>query len=220
VRGNLREFFHYTPPGDCILVGRNIRDDLYGLRRFAWLLAGAGVAILACGLAGGWWVSTRALRPIGDISAAAIRISTGDLTQRIHTADSDSELGQLARVLNDTFARLQFAFDWQLQFTGDASHELRTPVSVVLTQTQTALSRERPAAEYRESLVACQRAAQRMRQLIESLLTLARLDSGEAVATREPCDLHQVTCEAAEACDPGRRAANGAAQGSGLTRPH
>ena len=73
---------------------------------------------------------------------------------------------------------------------------------MVLTQTQTALARERPAAEYRESLAACQRAAQRMRRLTESLLTLARLDSGEATASREPCDLDRVTRDAIELLRP------------------
>jgi heavy metal sensor kinase len=198
LRGTIRERFHFTPPGECILVGRDIRDELAGIRRFAWLPAGAGVVVLALGLAGGWWISTRALRPIGDISVAAAKISTGDLAQRIHTPDTDSELGELARVLNDTFARLQASFARQAQFTADASHELRTPVTVLLTQTQTALARERSAAEYRESLAAGQRAAQRMRRLTESLLTLARLDSGETAATREPCDLDRVALEATE----------------------
>ncbi len=202
LRGNLREFFIFTPPGDCILAGRNVSDELGRLRRFAGLLFGAGAVVLALGLAGGWWISTRALRPIGEISATAARISTGDLAQRIPTTDTSSELGGLVRVLNDTFARLQASFARQAQFTADASHELRTPVSVVLTQTQTALARERPAAEYRESLAACQRAAQRMRRLTESLLTLARLDSGEAAATHEPCGLDRVTSEAVELLRP------------------
>lgn len=198
LRGTYRECLRFTPPGECLLVGRDIRDELADLHRLAWLLAGAGGVVLLLGLAGGWWVSTRALRPIRDISAAAARISGTDLTQRIRTADTDSELGQLAHVLNATFARLQTAFDRQVQFTADASHELRTPVSVVLTQTQTALNRDRSAAEYRESLAACHRAAQRMRQLIESLLTLARLDSGAAAATRERCDLDRITAEAVD----------------------
>ena len=202
LRGNTRELFFYTPPGERFLIGRDISDELAGMRRFAWLLASAGVVVLVLGLAGGWWVSTRALSPIAAISAAAARISTGDLAQRIQTADTSSELGNLARVLNDTFARLQASFDRQAQFTADASHELRTPVSVVLTQTQSALARERPAAEYRESLAACQRAAQRMRRLTESLLTLARLDSGEAATTREPCNLDRLACEAAELLRP------------------
>jgi heavy metal sensor kinase len=194
--------FFYTPPGERFLVGRDISDELAGMRRFAWLLASAGAVVSLLGLAGGWWVSTRALSPIAAISAAAAKISTGDLAQRIQTADTSSELGNLARVLNDTFARLQASFERQAQFTADASHELRTPVSVVLTQTQSALARERPAAEYRESLAACQRAAQRMRRLTESLLTLARLDSGEATTTREPCDLDRLACEAAELLRP------------------
>lgn len=202
LRGTLRECFQFTPPGECVIVGRDIGEELSEMRRFTWLLAAAGGLVLLAGLTGGWWISTRALRPIADISAAAAKISSGDLTQRIHTSDSSSELGELANVLNETFARLQASFARQAQFTADASHELRTPVSVVLTQTQSALNRERPAAEYRESLEACQRAAQRMRRLTESLLTLARLDSGEADATCEPCDLDHVANEAVEALRP------------------
>ena len=91
------------------------------------------------GLAGGWWIASRAIRPIADISATAVKISAGDLSQRINVAEAESELGQLAAVLNSTFARLEAAFAQQRQFTSDAAHELRTPVSVMLTQTQTAL---------------------------------------------------------------------------------
>ena len=202
LRGHYRELFFFMPPGDRFLIGRDVSDELASMRRFGWLLAAAGSIVSLLGLAGGWWVSTRVLNPIGAISATAARISTGDLTQRIQTADTSSELGELARVLNDTFARLQASFDRQAQFTADASHELRTPVSVVLTQTQSALHRERSAAEYRESLAACQRAAQRMRRLTESLLTLARLDSGEATAIREPCELDRLAREAAELLRP------------------
>jgi len=198
----LREYVHFTPQGDCILVGRDIREELAAIRRFAWILAGAGTVVLALGLTGGWWVSARAIRPLADISATAARISTGDLTQRIRTSDTSSELGELARVLNDTFARLQASFARQAQFTADASHELRTPVTVVLTQTQAALARERPAADYRESLAACQRAAQRMRRLTESLLMLARLDSAEAAAMRGTCELDRIASDATELLRP------------------
>ena len=194
-RGMLRECYHFAPSGDCILVGRDIGAERAEIHRFAWWLIGAGGGVLLIGLAGGGWISGRALRPIADISATAARISNGDLTQRIHTADADSELGQLAHDLNNTFARLQASFARQSQFTADASHELRTPVAVVLTQTQTALARERPASEYRESLTACQRAAQRMRGLIESLLTLARLDSAENAGSLEPCELDRIVSE-------------------------
>lgn len=195
-RGTFRECYHDTPTGECLLVGRDIRWDLAEIRRFGWLLAGAGGTVLLLGLAGGWWIASRALQPIGDISSAAAGISAGDLSMRIHTADTESELGLLARDLNHTFAELQGAFERQARFTADASHELRTPVAVVLAQTQSALTRERPACEYREYLEACQRAADRMRSIIEDLLTLARLDSTKP--TTEPCDLDRIVRETVE----------------------
>lgn len=201
-RGTLRECYHDTPSGECLLVGRDIGEDLAETGHFAWLLGGVGIAVLVLGLAGGWWVATRALRPISDISSAAERISAGDLSQRVRTTDTDSELGQLARVLNNTFARLQGAFARQSQFTADASHELRTPITVVLTQTQSTLVRERPAAEYKECLEACQRAAQRMRAIIESLLMLARLDSARASEEIEICDLSLIAEETVELLEP------------------
>ena len=202
MRGTLRELIHFMPPGECILVGRDIRSELGDLRRFAALLLGAGGAVLCLGLAGGWWLSTRAIRPIRDISATAAKISTGDLSQRIPAADTDNELGQLASVLNSTFARLEAAFSQQARFTSDAAHELRTPVSVMLTQTQSALAREREATEYRQTLEACQRAAQRMRRLIESLLELARLDAGQEPIKQAPVDFSQLATDCIELVRP------------------
>lgn len=195
LRGTFREVTVVTPPGEIIRIGRSVVAELLELRRTAWKLAGMGGGVWLLGLAGGWWIATRAIRPIDRISETAARISRGDLSQRIDISGAGSELGRLAAVLNDTFARLEAAFARQQQFTSDAAHELRTPVSVILTQTQSTLSRERPPAEYRETLEACQRAAQRMRKLIESLLELARLDAGPDVDRRQPLDLAQVVEE-------------------------
>ena len=201
-RGAFRECFHDTPDGECVLVGRDVGEELSGIRRTAWLLAGSGGAVFLLGLAGGWWIAERALRPIAEISATAEKISNGDLAQRIRTTDSESELGRLSRDLNHTFARLQAAFARQARFTADASHELRTPVAVILTQTQSALARERPAHEYRDCLAACQRAAERMRGLIESLLVLARFDSDETPEAFENCDLSRIATESADLLKP------------------
>lgn len=172
------------------------------MRRLALWLTAAGAGVLLFGLAGGWWLASRAIRPIEAISTTATKIAGGDLSQRINASNTDSELGRLATLLNSTFARLEAAFAHQTRFTSDASHELRTPISVILSQTQTALSRERPATEYRESLEACQRAAQRMRKLSESLLELARLDAGQESMKREPFDLGRVMRESVELIRP------------------
>ena len=178
-----------TPMGGSIHVGASLAPELKELRGVACELVLVGAGILLVGLTGGWWLTGRAIRPIADISATAARISAGDLSQRISLTESGSELGRLATVLNSTFARLEAAFAQQKQFASDAAHELRTPVTVLLTQTQLSLSRERSPAEYRQTVESCQRAAQRMRRLIESLLALARLDAGQEPMKRLNSDL-------------------------------
>lgn len=201
-RADLREVFVYLPGGDCLLAGRSVAPDLAFLQRLLLTLVAAGCGVLALGLAGGWWLASRAIQPIEAISETAVRIAAGDLSQRIGVEETESELGRLAAVLNSTFARLEASFTHQARFTSDASHELRTPISVILTQTQSALARERPASEYREALEACQRAAQRMRRLTESLLELSRMDAGEEVVKRDRFDMSRVARDSVELVRP------------------
>src|SRR6266542_846151 len=202
LRDQFREAFHFTEMGDCVLAGRSIRADLQALRRFTWWLLAAGGTVLAFGLGGGWWLTSRAVRPVEEMSAAARRISAGNLSERIRGADLDNELGRLAAVLNSTFARLEAAFAQQMQFTADASHELRTPLAILISETQTALARERSAAEYRETVVACLETAQQMRQLTDSLLELARFDVAQEQIERTCFDLAEVARACAERLRP------------------
>jgi heavy metal sensor kinase len=188
-----REAFQFTEIGECVLAGRSILSDLDATRRFAAWLVAAGGAVLALGLGGGWLLASRALRPLADISAAASRISAGNLSERINVADTDSELGRLAGVLNSTFARLEAAFAQQKQFTADASHELRTPIAVLISEAQTTLARDRSATEYRETVGVCLDAAQQMRRLTQSLLELARYDAGQESLDRCRFDLAEQT---------------------------
>jgi two-component system OmpR family sensor kinase len=200
--GKTLEILQTLPSGETIRVGCNIAPALKEFQLLILRLAGVGAIILFFGLAGGWWFVSRALRPVENISVAAVKISAGDLSQRINVAEAESELGQLAAVLNSTFARLETAFAQQQQFTSDAAHELRTPVSVMLTQTQTALNRDRSAPEYRETVEACQRAAQRMRKLITALLELARLDAGQEVLKRLRFDFSETVSDCVESVRP------------------
>jgi len=202
IHGDRAELELRTPQGGSVHVGCTVAPELRELRLVALNLVLVGGVILLLGLTGGWWLAGRAIRPIEDISATAARISDGDLSRRISLAETQTELGRLAAVLNATFARLEAAFAQQKQFTSDAAHELRTPVSVMLTQTQLSLSRERHPAEYRQTIETCQRAAQRMRRLIESLLALARLDAGQEPIKHLSLDLAAVTRECTELVRP------------------
>jgi len=174
-RGVRREAYHFTELGECVLAGRSIRADLDAIGRLAGLLVLAGGAVLMVGLWGGWLLAGRALRPVEAIGAAASRISAGNLAERIDIAETDSELGRLATVLNSTFARLEAAFATQQQFVADASHELRTPIAVLIAEAQATLARPREAGEYRATLDTCLETAQRMRRLTEQLLQLCDL---------------------------------------------
>jgi two-component system, OmpR family, sensor kinase len=201
-RDGLLECYQFTELGDCVLAGRSLQPLKRAQRRLGWNLAGVGAAVLALGLGGGWWLSTRALRPVEEIRAAAERISGGVLSERIASTEPDSEVGRLAGVLNATFDRLEAAFVRQRRFTDDAAHELRTPLAVLLVEAQSALSRDRSPEEYRETLHATLASAQQMRRLTDSLLQLARLDEGDGLASTLPVDVGEVARAQAEALRP------------------
>lgn len=110
-----RQAYRFTGVRDCVLVGRSIAPDLKERNRFQLFLWLAGGGILALGLGGNRWIVSRAIRPIAAIGAAANRISEGNLSERISVPDADVELGQLAEVLNSTFARLETAFKTERQ---------------------------------------------------------------------------------------------------------
>ncbi len=200
--GEFLESYLQHAVGYRVLVGRSIAPELAARRQFAFWLVAAGGVVLALGLCGGWWLTARALRPVKNISDAATRISAGNLAERINVSETDNELGQLAATLNSSFARLEAAFAQQKQFTADASHELRTPLAVMISEAQTTLARPRNAGEYRETVEACLDTAQQMRKLTESLLELARLDSGQENFQRTPFALDQLVHECATLLKP------------------
>ncbi len=191
-RGIRRESYGFTERGDCVLVGVDMTAEARAQRLIAGELALAGLVVLALGFGGGWLLTSHALRPVDAIIRSANRLARGDLSERIAVSDAGSELGQLAGVLNTTFARLEAAFRLQRQFTADASHEFRTPLAVIISEAQTALRRPREAADYRDAIDTCLGAAQQMRRLADSLLELARFDSPDQPMSQMPVDLADV----------------------------
>ena len=195
-RGTNRERKVRGPGNTVVLVGRPAEKAAEDLFRFAWQLALTGTLVLAVGLLGGWLISRRIFRPVEAIAATAARISVANLSERIDTEPLDAELVELARVLNNTFDRLEASFDRQAQFTADASHELRTPLTVIRSQAELALLRPREPEEYKASLESCLKAAERMSALVERLLALARADAGMPGLMRKPVELDRVVEDA------------------------
>ena len=201
-RGLLREVFTFTPPGECLLAGRSAAPEQAALRDYARWLAALSGGVLVLGLAIGWWIATRAFRPIGIITATARRIAAGELGERISAGETESELGRLSTTLNETFAQLEASFARQSRFTADAAHELRTPVSIILAQAQRVLTRERDVATYQQTLETCVNAARRLQQLTESLLELTVHDEGAAVVKMADCDIADSAREIAALIQP------------------
>lgn len=190
-----RELAHTTGFGLTVVIGRDITPLLQDMHRAAWIHASIGFCVWLLSLVGGWWLSGRAIRPIQTISHTASRIAEGNLKERINPTAMDLELAELSRVLNDTFERLHVAFERQRQFTADASHELRTPITILIAETQRLLKRDRTADEYREGLRTCADTTQRMRKLVDALLLLARQDEQDTKSHHQPCDLATIVRE-------------------------
>ncbi|MEK7951992.1 sensor histidine kinase [Luteolibacter soli] len=197
-----REQHRVQPSGMSSIVGRDISEEQREQRNFGVLLALGGGALWLAGLGGGWWLAGRALKPIDTIGRTASRIAAGNLDERIQIANTDNELDRLGHVLNDTFERLSAAIERQKRFTADASHELRTPVTIILSETQRALKREREPEQYREILANCRTAAERMRALVESLLVLARQDLPASKFDPVACDLADIATGVADLLQP------------------
>ncbi len=200
-RGAFREVFIRGPFETVICVGRPAAGEVSKVSAMTWTLVLSGLSVLSVGLVGGWWFSKRAIEPIERMSRTAQRISANSLSERIELSGFDSELEGLGTSLNTMLDRLGQAFEQQRQFTADASHEFRTPLSVMLASSELALSKPRTAEEYRQHLVKCQRAATRMRELGDSMLTLARLDANPTLET-QPVDMAAVLGEAVESISP------------------
>ncbi|MCX6627373.1 MAG: ATP-binding protein, partial [Candidatus Solibacter sp.] len=148
-----------------------ILDDFR--RLLVWMIP--AVLILAC--VGGYWLSSRALAPVDEITSVAKTISVQNLSRRIASPQTGDELQRMAETWNEVLGRLDAAVQRIRQFTQDASHELRTPLTLIRATAELALRREREPAEYRASLRQVVSEAERMTVLTESLLTLARADT-------------------------------------------
>ena len=135
-----------------------------------FLLALAGI--------GGYWLATRSLAPLGWMAEQSRRISGSNLHTRLDIGNAAEELTVLAASFNELLARLDQSFESMRRFVADASHELRTPIAVIRGEADVALSHDRGASEYRESLAIILDESRRLSRLVDDLLNLARADAG------------------------------------------
>lgn len=148
------------------------------------------VLLAACG---GWFITKSAFQPVSLIRRTAAEIEkSGDLTKRIHLTGTKDEIYDLAQTFDYMLERLESSFKNERQFTSDASHELRTPVSVIMAHAEYGLSQRDQPAEMAEALQVIQQQAGKMNKLIASLLLLARADHHEEILEFERVNLSEV----------------------------
>jgi two-component system, OmpR family, sensor kinase len=136
--------------------------------------------VLLVAWAGGYLLARRSLAPVVAMSERAARLSATNLDEALPVRNPRDELGRLALVFNDLLARLNQSIEQQRQFMADASHELRTPVSILRGEADIALSvDERAPAEYREALGVVSHEARRLSRIVDDLFLLARADAGQ-----------------------------------------
>ncbi|WP_454842493.1 heavy metal sensor histidine kinase [Pseudomonas hormoni] len=159
---------------------------LQRMQHLIWLTV--GLSALATALLGAW-AARSGLRPLRRMSAVARGVSAQSLNARLPEDDMPPELAEMAHHFNAMLGRLDDSFQRLSAFSADIAHELRTPLSNLLTHTQVTLTRPRPIEDYREALHSNLEEVQWMAQLVNDMLYLAKADHGLLMPKREPLEL-------------------------------
>ena len=179
-----------------VTVAAPMRPAYAALNQFHQLLLGLLPSLIALAGVGGYWVSRRALAPVDQVTRAVQAITVQSLGRRLDLPRANDELRRLATTFNDVLERLEVAVADIVRFTADASHELRTPVSLIRTTTDLALRYERTPDEYRRALSDIGGHAQHMSELVSDLLVLARTDAGIEPHGASPVDVTETASRA------------------------
>ncbi len=173
----------------AITAGVAVEPVRATLDRLLGALAGLALGVWCVALVAGRAVCRRALLPVSRMAASARAMNAADLRERLPAVATGDELDDLGRAFNGLLDRLQESFERQRRFTGDASHQLRTPLTAILGQIEVALRRERPAEEYRRVMATVQQKAGHLKGIVEALLFLARANADARLPERERVDL-------------------------------
>ena len=172
-----------------------LENTFTDLRRI--LIVMLPLLILATGLMG-MILAKLSLRPVDRMIKAVQQITAQSLKQRIPEPDTRDEIQRLAVTFNDMLARLDRSFESQRHFLQDASHELKTPLTILEGEMSVALKRQRSPEEYEVVLRSGLEEIERLTRIVHNLLTLARLDDREIVLQRQSVDLAALACSVLE----------------------
>jgi signal transduction histidine kinase len=174
-----------------LTVGVSAEPAEATLRRLAVALASLSAGVWLLAALAGRWLARRALAPVTGMAAAARALTPDHPAGRLPDPGTGDELDDLQRAFNDLLCRLHEALERQRRFTGDASHQLRTPLTAMLGQVEVALRRDRPPGEYREVLARVRAQAGHLHRIVEALLFLARADAEVCLDACEVADLRE-----------------------------
>ena len=166
----------------------------------AWLVALAWslVLLILLTVLGGYRVAQRALHPVDTIIRAAEPISSHNLSERLPVPKTRDELERLSLALNNMIRRLEESFQHNQRFLADASHELRTPLTILQAELEAMLARIKNDAELQDVAASALEELERLRNIVESLFAISRLDTGEAMNKSEPFDLGELVTSTAD----------------------
>jgi two-component system, OmpR family, sensor kinase len=171
------------------VVGASLADRDDALHELDLLLLVGGPLAVLLALAAGYWVASRALRPVEAMRARAASISGAPPGDRLPIPEAHDELRRLGETLNDMLTRIDAAMAHERAFVDDASHELRTPLTILTTELELARRGSRTEQELRAAIVSAEAEAARLTGLANDLLVIARFDQGAPALTTEPLDI-------------------------------
>ncbi len=144
---------------------------------------------------GGQFLAHKALKPVDNITQTARMITSQNLNQRINPPKVKDEISRLIETFNEMISRLDQSFQQMKQFSSDASHELKTPLTILKGEVEVMLRRERSSQEYQQTLKSNLEEINRMSQIVEDLLTLSKADTGEIKLNKEYINLTEILNE-------------------------
>lgn len=203
-RGGFREVLRHVSYDHAVLIGADLSSsDLYrDFRLQFWGYIFAAIIFYIASLVGGWLIIRRALRPIHDISQQVVSITSSGLNSAIDIQAYSDEFSPLSRALNDSFSQIANNFELQKRFVEDASHELKTPVTVLLTQAEYSLEKERDAEHYINALTVCQRNALVLKDLVGQLLYVSQLGKFNIAEASSPIHFDQLVAGCIKELEP------------------